>query len=137
MLKNWFAFWYFLYFLCFFLVAFLCFLCFLRIICFLCFLCFLYFLCFLCFLCFFVRVRSFCKKKKIKNNEKVWNCPNDLIYITTSKIKKITKSTITPQSYQIKLTGIYTFHLICYLMLLRNMKWVEIVKLRMRNIEKE
>ena len=31
----------------------------------------------ICLLCYFVRVKSFCKKKKVSN------CPNDLIYITT------------------------------------------------------
>ena len=33
-----------------------------------------------CVLYFFVCVKSFWKKRK---NKKVWNCPNDLIYITT------------------------------------------------------
>ena len=43
--------------------------------------CFLF--CFCSLICVFVllvRVKSFCKKKKDK---KTWNCPNNLIYITT------------------------------------------------------
>ena len=71
-----FVFLYFLCFLCFCLVASLWFLWFLYILC---------FLCFLCFLWFFVRVSLFCKKKK-----RIWNCPNDLIYITTEFILLLT-----------------------------------------------
>ena len=58
-----------------------------SLICVLCFclvasLCFWYFRCFLVLLelfAVFVRVKSFCKKKK----KRVYNCPNNLIYITT------------------------------------------------------
>ena len=40
---------------------------------------FMLFMCFLCFLCFLCMWNLFVKKK----NKKVWNCLNDLIYITT------------------------------------------------------